>query len=59
MVNTGHAEFVTVAVNCDDALKVARDYEQLVKAGELGTYAHSKPPGQLLLYIATSRMCNA
>jgi len=57
LVHTGHAEFVDIAAKYqNDALMVARNYEQLVKQGQLGTYANSKPPGQLLLYIATSRV---
>ncbi len=56
LVASGHAEFVTVAAGREDVLYVLSHYEQLVQAGELGQYAHSKPPGQLLLYMATARV---
>ena len=58
MVYTGHAEFAEEAVQADDVLLLLRDYEPLVASGELGLYAPSKPPGQLLLYVATERLAN-
>jgi len=59
MVYTGHAEFAEQAVRVDDVGRLVREYEPLVAGGELGRYAPSKPPGQLLLYVATERMANA
>src|SRR5262249_28395931 len=59
MVYTGHAEFAEAAVRADDSLRLVRDYESLVASGALGRYAPSKPPGQLLLYVATERLANA
>lgn len=58
MVSSGHAEFVAVAAGREDVLYVLSPYEQLVQAGELGQYAHSKPPGQLLLYMTTERVAH-
>jgi hypothetical protein len=59
MVTTGHAEFAELAVKVDDAAALVRDYEGRVASGELGRYAPSKPPGQILLSVATERVANA
>jgi hypothetical protein len=58
MVSSGHAEFVAVAAGREDVFYVLSHYEQLLRTGELGQYAHSKPPGQLLLYMATERVAH-
>jgi len=57
MAVTGHAEFARVAVRLHDRSipSIVSGYESLVDAGELGLYASAKPPGQLLLYVATQR----
>jgi hypothetical protein len=55
MVTTGHAEFASVAVAERSLWSVATRYEAKVQGGELGRYARSKPPGQLLTYMATER----
>lgn len=59
IIRTGHAEFAKIAVQQEDTLRVISDYEHLLESGELGLFAHSKPPGQLLLYIFTQRVSNA
>jgi hypothetical protein len=57
MIDSGHAEFADVAVSPGvDAWSVATRYEELIDQGRLGVYARSKPPGQLLLYVATERL---
>jgi hypothetical protein len=57
MVDSGHAEFADVAVSPGiDAWSVATRYEDLIDQRRLGVYARSKPPGQLLLYVATERL---
>lgn len=58
MTTTGHAEFALYAVKERNVLDVMRNYEKYVQAGRLGTYARSKPPGQLLLYMATQRLAD-
>ncbi len=59
MVHSGHAEFATIAVQYDEsALEVMRHYEQWLQEGKLGTFAHSKPPGQLLLYVVSAKLSN-
>ncbi len=59
MVHTGHAEFAEQAVRVESVEHLVADYETLVERGELGRYAPSKPPGQLLLYVATERVASA
>jgi len=59
MVTTGHAEFAEQAVRVESPKRLVSDYERLVAGGELGRYAPSKPPGQLLLYVATDRLASA
>ena len=56
MVTSGHAEFATLAVQQRSLWSVLTHYEQKVAGGELLRYAHSKPPGQLLFYMATERI---
>lgn len=56
IVHSGHAEFAEVAVAQRSLWLVASRYEQKVQGGELGRYAHSKPPGTLLAYMATERL---
>jgi len=59
IVTTGHAEFAQVAVAQQSVWRVLRQYEPLVDRGELGRYARSKPPGQLLFYMITERAAQA
>ncbi len=60
MIYSGHAEFATVAVGYQDsAWEVMTHYQQLLGEGQLGVFAHSKPPGQLLLYLASAKIANA
>lgn len=56
IVRSGHAELADVAVAQRSLWMVASRYEQKVQGGELGRYAHSKPPGTLLAYMATERL---
>jgi hypothetical protein len=56
IVTSGHAEFATVAVQQPSMSDVVVRYEEKVQNEELGTYAHSKPPGTLLFYMATERL---
>ena len=56
MVDTGHAEFATIAVQQDSLLYVASHYESLIESGQLGEYAPSKPPGTLLFYMVTEKL---
>lgn len=56
MVKTGHAEFAVVACVQRSVGPLMSDYEQQLDSGSLGIYAHSKPPGQILLYLATERL---
>jgi hypothetical protein len=58
MVTTGHSEFVRAAVLHDSILEVLTSYEGMIEAAELGQYAPSKPPGQLVLYMLTDRLAN-
>jgi hypothetical protein len=59
MANTGHAEFAEVAVERQGDLgNVLSNYERLVTAGELGEYAKSKPPGQIVLYLLTQSLAD-
>lgn len=56
IVRSGHTEFAYAAVVHDAALPVAKNYETLLQQRALGKYAMSKPPGQLLFYMATKRI---
>ena len=56
IVTTGHAEFARVAVREPSILDVMRNYEHFVRSGRLGIYAQTKPPGTLLVYMATDRL---
>ncbi|MGC4084687.1 MAG: hypothetical protein QM736_21875 [Vicinamibacterales bacterium] len=56
IVRSGHAEFADVAVAQRSLWSVATHYEVKVRGGELARYAHSKPPGTLLVYMATDRV---
>ncbi|MCK4461232.1 MAG: hypothetical protein KAW46_05480 [candidate division Zixibacteria bacterium] len=57
MLHTGHALFAVEAVKQPNMLRVARHYQTLVETGELEVYPNAtKPPGQLLFYMATERM---
>lgn len=58
IVVTGHAEFLSIAAKRGDVVHLLRHYEKLATTGKLGAYAQSKPPGQLLLYIATYSVAN-
>ena len=51
----GHGEYVTLAAEGRNMLDTVRDYESLLKSGELGHHPHSKPPGHLLFYMLTDR----
>ena len=60
MVYAGHAAFAEAAVQQrDDLLDVARAYEDKIRSRELGGFMQSKPPGALLVYMATERLANA
>src|SRR5262245_61630338 len=56
IVSTGHAEFAEVAVQQPSMWDVVVQYEEKPQYEELGIYAHSKPPGTLLFYMATERL---
>ncbi|MBI5500007.1 MAG: hypothetical protein HY907_07170 [Deltaproteobacteria bacterium] len=55
---SGHAEFARVAVRVQDTRNVLSHYEEFARDGRLGDYGRTKPPGQLLLYVATARVAN-
>lgn len=55
-VTTGHAEFAQLAVTLPDSLEMITGYETLMHQRQLGRFAPSKPPGTLLLYMATERV---
>ncbi|MBI5488095.1 MAG: hypothetical protein HY905_12250 [Deltaproteobacteria bacterium] len=55
---SGHAEFARVAVRVRDVGNVLSHYEELARDGWMGDYCRTKPPGQLLLYVATARAAN-
>lgn len=59
MVTTGHAEFARTAVTGIGLGEVVTEYQALLDTKTLGEYAHSKPPGTLLLYMVTARLCGA
>jgi hypothetical protein len=59
IVDTGHAEFATVAVREPSMWGVLTAYDAKLAREELGSYAHSKPPGQLLFYMATERIARS
>ncbi len=56
MVDTGHAEFARVAVRQESIFHTLTHYEQLLDSGELGEFAHSKPPGTLFCYLLTHKL---
>jgi hypothetical protein len=56
IVSTGHAEFAEVAVREESLWNTVVNYQSRVAAGALGQYARSKPPGQLMTYMATERL---
>jgi hypothetical protein len=56
IVTTGHAEFAVIAVRQPSMWDVVVHYEDHLKREGLGRYAHSKPPGTLLFYMATERI---
>jgi hypothetical protein len=56
IVRSGHAEFAEVAVGQPDFWGTLVGYEAKVRREELGRYAHTKPPGQLLFYMASERL---
>jgi len=58
IVHSGHAEFATVAVHQPSLFYVASHYEQLLEDNKLCEHAYTKPPGQLLLYMATAHIAN-
>ena len=53
ITHSGHAEFVEVAIAQVPREGFLRRYSERASTGELGAYAPSKPPGQLLLYAGT------
>jgi hypothetical protein len=59
MITTGHAEFAHTAVKQQDIWSTLTHYEDLLRDEKLTAFAQSKPPGQLLLYMATERLANA
>jgi hypothetical protein len=59
IVSSGHAEFAEVAVQQPSMSDVIVEYEEKLQYEELGTYAHSKPPGTLLFYMATERLARS
>lgn len=58
MLRSGHAELLHVAAGVHDTPDLVRHFEERAESGVLGNYARSKPPGELLLYVATVRMAN-
>jgi hypothetical protein len=58
MVRGVHRSFAVAAGQQDSALEVVREYEALVASGELGPFAASKPPGVMLIYLATQKLAS-
>lgn len=58
MRNSGHWEFAVAGVQQSSIWEMLTRYETKVQRGDLGAYAHSKPPGQLLFYMITERLAN-
>jgi hypothetical protein len=56
IVTSGHAEFASIAVQQPSLWDVLTDYEDKLRRDELGSFARSKPPGTLLVYMATERL---
>lgn len=59
MLRSGHAELLHVAAGVHDVPDLVAHFEARAESGALGNYARSKPPGELLLYVATVRVANA
>ncbi len=57
MIRTGHAEFARTASYDLSPWGVLTHYEQVMQAGSQA-YARSKPPGQLLFYMALSSIAD-
>jgi hypothetical protein len=55
MVKSGHARFAIDAVRIEDTSFVLHNFETLLDQDKLNPFAKSKPPGQVLLYVATER----
>lgn len=58
VILSGHGEFARLASEPLTAWQVLSDYEALV-AGKGHDFARSKPPGQLLVYLAMARLGDA
>jgi len=58
LINSGHAEFTIIALKQQNVLNLVSNYEKLSDSGELGKFSPSKPPGQLILYIFTSKLAD-
>lgn len=56
IVTTGHAEFASVAVREPSIWLMLTDYQAKLDRQELGRYAWTKPPGQVLFYMTTERV---
>ncbi|UJR84639.1 hypothetical protein [Sandaracinus amylolyticus] len=56
LLRSGHVHFLRAAIAHGDRPDLIERYVSLARAGELGAYAPTKPPGQLLLYVWTERL---
>ncbi len=57
MVLAGHSRFVRDAIRQRSMLEVASSYQQLLRKGGILPYPNAtKPPGQLIFYMATDRL---
>ena len=56
-LHDGHGEYLRIAsARRGHALETLRDYESLCERGTLGSFARSKPPGTLAVYLALDRL---
>jgi hypothetical protein len=59
-LHDGHGEYLRIAnARRGHALETLRDYESLCERGTLGSFARSKPPGTLAVYLALDRLGEA
>ncbi len=59
-LHDGHGEYLRIAnARRGHALETLRDYEALCERGTLGSFARSKPPGTLAVYLALDRLGEA
>jgi hypothetical protein len=55
MLASGHGEVLRIAADVPGLRDLVAHYDDYAASGALGTFARAKPPGFLLLYVATFR----